>query len=869
MSNSPSDPTDLFSGPGGGAPFDVTTLLFTARRFFWLPFILAPLAAIGAFIFAKTTTPIYRALAEIRLESRSMTPAASLSGPTSDGNMSPEDQNTIIRTFVNPVMAREVVRKLKLTERSYFTGDGREHPSEDDLVSFLMANTKANIVDGTRLLQVAVDYPDPFVAMELANAMAEAGMKFDRDQRALALRENVQYLEDEVKKLEGNLVASETRLNDYTRTLGSISIDQDVNIAADKLKDLNMRSTEARAKRLQLESSYQEIQSYRDNPDALLGIESIRSAPGVASLISKTNDLKGNLAKLLKRYREGNPFVIQAKTELAEVEQSLRQQALDVAKGIEADLAAARRNEEGIATEKAEQEEKVIRVKEESVPSNVLRRQIDADRLAYEAALKRLNEELSQTRSQLVMMMMSGPAGPGYMVSMSTSKMVGVAGLGGLFLGLGLIVLIAQFDKTIKTVESAESALGISVLTAVPRYAPARDEESLAFRDYPVLMDRCCAAAEAFRTLRVASEPPVGIEENAFILLVGAETQAGTSFCAANLAVALGQSGQRTLLVDADLRRGALEQRIFGSVGQYGLSDYLTGRVSFPNVIRSTPAENVDVVTAGTPHAHPAELLSKDAFATFLEESRLLYDRVVFDSAPVTTVSDTLRFAHLCHTVCFVLRSGKTTPTVARRAFELLNRGGVKIFGTVLNDVSPAFHIKLGHQDLPEEVFSNKGKFEFPVHCPSCNRTYASPDDFVHQTGPPGPEWISSATGWSEQSERIVRRCGCNTLIVLPPVMRRDNSSAGAKRREAFAELLAALQKAGLSRDQARTNLLLTLKLWRSEMNGESRRENSEASQQRRKLYEEVLDRLVDGGLSRADAEAKLLHAIRIWQNAP
>lgn len=867
MSNSPSDSTDLFSGSGGGSPFDVATLLFTARRLFWVPLVLAPLAAIGGFVFSKTSTPEYRALAEIRLESRSMTPAASLSGPTADGAMSPEDQNTIIRTFVNPIMAREVVKKLKLGERPYF--NGKAHPSEDDLVAYIMANTKANIVVGTRLLQVAVDYPDPYVAMELANAMAEAGMKYDRDQRSLALRENVQYLEDEVKKLEANLVGSETRLNDYTRTLGSISIDQDVNIAADKLKDLNMRSTEARAKRLQLESSYREIQAYRENSDALLGIESIRSAPGVASLISKINDLKGNLAKLLKRYREANPFVIQARTELAEVEKTLRQQALDVAKGIEADLAAARRNEEGIAAEKAEQEGKVIKVKEESIQSNVLRRQIDADRLAYEAALKRLNEELSQTRSQLVMMQMSGPAGPGYMVSMSTSKTVGVAGLGGLFLGLGLIALVAQLDKTIKTVESAESALGVSVLSAVPRYGPASDNPELPFRDYPVMMDRCCAAAEAFRTLRVAAEPPVGIEENAVILLVGAAGNEGTSFCAANLAVALGQSGQRTLLVDADLRRSSLEERIFDSVGQYGLSDYLTGRVSFPNIIRSTPGENVDVVTAGTPHAHPAELLSKEAFATFLEEARLLYDRVVFDSAPVTVVSDTLRFAHLCQTICFVLRFGKTTPAEAKRAFELLARGGVKVTGTVLNNVSPAFPIKLGHQDFPEEVFSNQGKFEFPVHCPSCNRTYDSPDDFIHQTGPPGPEWSSNVSGWSEQSERIVRRCNCNTLIVLPPVMRRDNSSAGAKRREAFAELMSTLEKSGLSRDAARTSLLLTLKMGRSEMTGEAHRENSEASQQRRKLYDEVLERLVAGRMSRAVAETKLLHAIRIWQNAP
>jgi len=869
MLNSSPDPSDIFSNSGGGSPFDLAGILHAARRFYWLPLIIAPVAAVVAIVYAKTSTPEYRAIAEIRLESRSVAPAASLSGPSAEGAMSPEDQNTIVRTFVNPIMARDVVHQLKLTERPYFTNSGQRHPSEDDCVSFIMGNTKATVVTGTRLLQIAVDYPDPNVAMELANAMAEAGMKFDRDQRADALRENVRYLEDEVKKLEANLIASETRLNEYTRTLGSISIDQDVNIAVDKLKDLNMRSTEARAKRLQIESSYKEIQSYQGDSDALLGIESIRAAPGVASLISKANDLKGNLAKLSKRYRPNNPFIIQAQTELAEVELSLRQQALDVAKGIEADLAAARHNEEGVAAEKTEQEEKVIQVKEQSIQSNVLRRQIEADRLAYEAALQRLNKELSQTRSQLVMMQMSGPAGPGYMVSMTARKMVGVAALGGLFLGLGLIVLIAQFDKSIKTVEAAEAALGLSVLTAVPKLPRRKGEEELTFQEYPVLQDRSCPAAESFRTLRVAVEPPVGVEDNSLILLVGAEGKEGTSFCALNLAMALGQSGQRTLLVDADLRGSCLEERIFGSTGQYGLSDFLTGRASFPNIIRSTPAENVDVVTAGTPNARPAELLSRDDFAVFLEEARSLYDRIVFDSAAVTSVSDTLRFAHLCHTVCFVLRADKTTPAVAKRALELLNRSGVKLAGVVLNGISPTFQIRLRGANLPEEVFSSKGTFEFPVRCPSCNRSYASADDFVHQTGPPGPQWTSNVSAWNEQSERIVRRCGCSALIVLPPVMRRDHSSKGEQRREIFADLLAVLEKSDLSRDDARTKLLLTLKMWRNELSDDARREASEASQQRRVLFDEVLDRLVTGGLTRSDAEAKLMHAIRTWRDAP
>lgn len=848
-------------------PFDIAALAQAARRFFWIPLIVVPVAFLASFIFAKTSTPMFRASAELRLESPMIAAAAS-PGSTAEG-MSPEELNTVIKTFVNPVVAREVVKKLKLTERPYFNGGKQKFPPEDDLVTFLMANTKAAIVPGTRLLQISVDYRTPDGAMELANAMGEAGIKFDRDQRGAALQQNVRYLEDEVKKLEDNLVVSEIKLNDYTRQMGSISVDEELNIESDKLKDLNARAVDAQGRRLQIENAYKEIQAYRDDSDALLGIESIRSAPGVSTLIAKVNDLKGNLAKLLQRYRPGHPFVVQAKTELAQVEQSLRQQALDVAKGIEGSLAAAVRNEQGVAAEKAQQEEKVIKIQAESIPSKVLKRQVEADRMAYEAALKRLNEELSQTRSQLVMLQMSSPAGPGYMVSMGASKVVGGATLGGLFVSLGLIFLIAQLDKSIKTVEAAEAALKLSVLAAVPKYDKLHGKGELTVLDYPVLQDKYSAATEAFRTLRIAIDPPDSPEERPFFLMTGSIHGEGTSFCAINLAVMMGESGQRTLLVDGNLRKPALEERIFASSGHYGLSDYLTGQAQFSSIIRSTPADNVDVVTAGTPNAHPAEILARPRFTEFLEEARLLYDRVIFDSAPLTVVSDTMGFAHHCNTVCFVVRSGKTSPTSAKRALELLTRGGVTPVGVVLNNVSSLFPIKNRKTREPEEIIPVEDGYEFPVQCPSCHRSYSSADDFVQRTSPPGEDWVGTESTTSDRHQRIVRTCGCSALIVLPPVKRRDSSADGVHRREAFSELLAILQKGGLVRDEARTKLLLTVKMWRSEMNGDGRRENSEASQQRKKLFNEVLQHLVAGGLSEVEANTRLLHAIKIWQHAP
>lgn len=901
---------DPFSASGGQSAFDVKTALLTLRKYFWIPILTGGFAVLLAFVYLKTVQPIYRSQAEIKVERRSATQAVSVSGGSSvDGASDPADLKTIEQSFISPMLMQRVVNVLDLTKHDGFIGKGRpaSSVSEGELVGYLMGHSKVALVPDTRLIEISFENWNPEMAQKVTNAIVEQGVEFDKDQRIAAVSANVTYLQEEVRKLEANLRASEEKLNSYTQQLGNVSIDNELNITADKLRELNTRSTVVRSERMKLESDYEQIQTILDDPEKLLLVESIRKVPAVESLYTKVNELKNQVAKLEQRYGPEMPVMIQTKTELKQVEKALNAEVLQAPKSVEVALAAARRNEASSLQEQADQEKEVIKLRELSVPARVLQRQIEADKLTYEAALKRLNEELSQVRSQPVLLQLVAPAGPAIKANTSSVKVLATAAMAGLMVGAGLIFLIMQLDSSIKSVEDAETALKLAVLANVPRYASDRPEDTLAeakaaadqkssvkdlasrlaetsglkkkyeevagkgdlaipdLAHSPMVKDEYSMTAEAFRTLRASIQMIEEAGRGNLILVTSALPAEGKSFCSLNLGVALAQSGLRTLLVDAQLRTPVLEERIFASRGHRGLTDFLLGSAIFSSVIRSSSISNLDVVTAGSASPHPAEILSRTRLRDFLDEAQQHYDRIVFDSASITPVSDTLCFARFFPVICLVVRLGRTTRRSAERALELLGRSGAKPFGVVMNFAAePSGR---GEYDLSHAPRENAFTLDFPKTCKSCGRVYEDFEDYLKRTQPPADDAVPAE---AKHSVQVFRLCQCGNMVVVPSSNRRDFSSAGVRQREIFGELLDQLVNAGRPREEARAKLLLTLKIWRNEIYSDSAGDTtSKAGQRRHQLFTELIDQLAKGGLQREDAQAKILLAIKIWHDAP
>lgn len=842
------DDEDLFASGGDGASvFDIRAYLGLLKKFWW--FVAGCLAAGLAcgFVLVKLSTPEFISTAEFKVERRAPSGGISLSGSSQGEATTTEDLKTIEKSFASPALMRRVtaaIRSKEGFENLRFEGQPASQLSDGAVAGYLMMGCSVQLIPDTRLIRVSFRNGDPEMSQKIANLIVNEGIQNDLDQRVAATSSNVRFLQDEAAKAEENLRKSEEKLNAYTRTLGNVSIDGDLNIVANELKEISARATATKAERLRLESDYTQVKSAAGDFDRLIKIESIQKLPSVVALSSQIGEVETKIAKLSLRYRESSPFMKQARSELAELRESLVLEVLQAPKNLEAALATARRNEEAINKEQIAQEEKVIQLRDLSVPSGVFQRQIDANRLAYEAALKRLSEELSQARNQPVLLQVVNPADYGYPAGSGAIKTLGIAVFIGAMLGFGGIFLLMQLDSSVRTMEDAERSLGLSVLSAVPAYLPAKagalDAEEVPFdHACPAFSDRSSPTAEALRSLRLAlgSSP----DKAGPLLVCGSLEGEGSSFCALNLAVVLAQSGQRVLLVDANFRSPSLEQTIFESRGRPGLMEFLHRESRLANIIHATPVTMLDIVTAGRPSAFPAESLSPQRVSEFLADAAPLYDRVVVDSAALAEVSDTLAIARLFPLVCLVVRAGRTPKAKAKRSLEMLRRSGARPSGIVLNFANADFVAR----QAPEPAAAGGGDAEGSL-CNSCGAVFAD--------GTPG---------------QTVRRCECGRDVVVKATEHRDTSQTGDYRRRVFGDLLARLESVGLTKEEARSQLLLTLKVWRNEDLRELSDEATGSSAERVRLFTSVLDRLVAAGFSPEEAHRRLAGAIETWRSAP
>lgn len=196
------------------------------------------------------------------------------------------------------------------------------------------------------------------------------------------------------------------------------------------------------------------------------------------------------------------------------------------------------------------------------------------------------------------------------------------------------------------------------------------------------------AAAEQFRGVsshlyKIRQTRPI-----TSILISSARSREGRSFVAVNLAHALAQQpDKRVLLIDGDLRNPALHS-FLGTQPEPGLSDYLTGKVDAPAIIRRGPIRGLSFIPSGTVSNDAAELLANGRLRGLLKRAAS-FDWVVVDSPPISAVCDASIMAEACDGILLVVEATKTPSDLAEKAVEQF-RGG-SMLGVVVNR-SDAFH---------------------------------------------------------------------------------------------------------------------------------------------------------------------------------
>ncbi len=249
------------------------------------------------------------------------------------------------------------------------------------------------------------------------------------------------------------------------------------------------------------------------------------------------------------------------------------------------------------------------------------------------------------------------------------TTMLAKGGMAGLAIGVGFIFLIGIFDTSIRTVSELETTARLPVVGVIPKVDVDSETEN---RPLFVLEDSKSCHSESLRSLRAALSMLGKSEDRATFLVTSSLPGEGKSVISANLAVSFAQQGERTLLIDCDLRK-PVQHRIFDcDPDAPGISDYLTGKADLESIMQRTATPDLLVVTAGSRIPNPAELLCGKGIGDFIREMKRHFDRIIIDSAPILPVSDTLPLAREAQSVLLACRLGKTPRKALMRTMKTL-----------------------------------------------------------------------------------------------------------------------------------------------------------------------------------------------------
>jgi capsular exopolysaccharide synthesis family protein len=253
-------------------------------------------------------------------------------------------------------------------------------------------------------------------------------------------------------------------------------------------------------------------------------------------------------------------------------------------------------------------------------------------------------------------------------------------GLIGLFLGIALAVARELSDRTVRTAAHITEATAAPILTTVGVDSGIKSAPLLT--DLETFAER----TEAFRLLR-ANLQYVDLDERARVLVVtSAVPDEGKTMTAANLAIALAQTGQRVLIVDADLRRPRLAG-LLGLDPAIGLTTTLVGKTRVEDATQVHEASGLHLLSSGAKPPNPTEILQSRAAHDLFQLLRQSYDMVIIDAPPVLSVADAAVLATISDGAILVVRHRRTTRDQLADAVHQLHQVGGKVYGVVVNQV--------------------------------------------------------------------------------------------------------------------------------------------------------------------------------------
>jgi succinoglycan biosynthesis transport protein ExoP len=723
--------------------------LLILRKHQWLilSFLLTVVTIVSIATFRMRPVYIARATIEIDRENNNILP---FQGTDAYDSMMDLDNyiETQSKVLTSETLALQTIRNTGLAANPEFSAGGvpseaiatgslanQKRPPE---VAAFLGSLSVKRIPSSRLMEVSYESTDPVLAARILNAHLDNFKAQNIQSRYEATLEATRFLTSQLNELKLTVKQSEDARINYERQNQIWSVDDKSNITTQRLADLDKQLTDAQGETLKKQALYEYAKA--GDIDA---VPEIRSDPLLQDLQKKRGDLSVLYTEAMNQYGPNFPKVLRLQAQMKEVDDQIARESKGIVLQLESDYREAKQREELIRQALEVQKAETNNMAEKMVQYNILKRESEADKTLYEGLLTKLKEAgISEGLKSSNLRVVDPAMIPSYPARPAKARNIALAFLVGLVGGIGLALLREYLDNTVKTPDDIETLTRLPSLAVVPAFGDGGSRKrrmglfggpstnghekriELVAQHLPKSQ-----MSEAFRALRTAlllSQPD---HPPQVILVTSALPREGKTTAAANLAVTLAQLGDKTVLVDADLRKPGVGRLLNLGTGKYaGLSSYLAGVSTLDLVTVPHPAiPNLAAIPTGPLPPNPADLLSSHKLADAIAELRTKYKFVVIDSPPIMAATDAVILSVQADGVLLVVRSGETPKEAFTRTRDLLISVKSRLLGVVLNAVdanAPDYYYSYRYYPYsygygPQEALELGHEDEAPEHVPS------------------------------------------------------------------------------------------------------------------------------------------------------
>ena len=687
--------------------------LITLRKRRWVLIVAGLLGLLYGIYKAESQPQLFEAYGRIQVRTGSSNEYR-VSAVQGYGGDTSSKMLTEIEILKSDSLMLKVAREMDLSNSATFL-ERKEpipHTSLDDarvrqgIVHRLQSNLHVSLVPKTDIIRISYSSLSAKLSADIVNKVIAAYIQRSYETRFESAQHVSQWLSSTLDDLKQQVETSQEQMMDMERRLGILGFDPAHNQISTSLDDLSKAAGTAKLARIIAESRYRILNGM--DPNTIEG--SIETTPGTApgeltGLRTQIATARASYAQLEATLGPNHPQSKAAKAQIDELAKEIDTEQNRLLLQAKENYVIAEANEDKTTAALESEKTDAYKLRDDLVEYTLRKREFEANRTLYDSLRERLRTAGVQAGLESLEIDVVDQALPPASPLLRPQSTIILSTLVFSLLG-GIIVafVMESLDTGMRSIAEIESITELPSLAIVPRGRRTSAEQAstltTAQRNIGVLTQPKSQFAEAFRSLRTSLLLSTTGHPPKVIVLTSATPSEGKTTAASNLAAILAQRDTRVLLIDGDLRRPNIHHR-FGMTGKVGLTTVLTGATTLDETVQVVPEiPNLDILPSGPIPPFPAEMLSSEAMGSLLMRCREIYSYIVIDSPPILSVTDGVVLARQADAVVLVVRHGKSSKHVVRRARDLLLRSGAPITGIVLNAVdlnSPEYYGYYGY----------------------------------------------------------------------------------------------------------------------------------------------------------------------------